>query len=229
MTRHYNCWAGLLQVAAVAMTLLWASSATAREDEIEAAPAPPPPAAGKFDMAFGVAGTTDYASRGITLDDSSPAIQGYVEPSYGLGPVLGDAFVNIWSSNVDFGDDFQGAEIDIAGGIKPKFLGPNWSPNIGYVHYFYAPEHVSPDYGRSTLRRTMSWARMLSIPFKGLYFLLLTSTKPAKPPLGSRGAGRWPFGKISRRTPAWDISFSKTRMRSSSWPGLQGSPTTGSH
>ena len=42
---------------------------------------------------------------------------------------------------------FEGAEIDVAGGIKPKFLGPKWSPNIGYVHYFYAPEDVSPDYG----------------------------------------------------------------------------------
>ncbi len=42
---------------------------------------------------------------------------------------------------------FDGAEIDVAAGLKPKFLGPKWSPNIGYVHYFYAPESVSPDYG----------------------------------------------------------------------------------
>ena len=110
--------------------------------------APPPPAAvDKFNMAIGVAGTTDYQSRGITQSENKPAIQGYVEPSYGLGPVLGDAFVNVWSSSgVDFGTG-EGAEIDVAGGIKPKFLGPKWSPNIGYVHYFYAPEHVSPDYG----------------------------------------------------------------------------------
>ena len=39
--------------------------------------------------------------------------------------------------------DFEGAEIDVAGGLKPKFLGPQWSPNIGYVHYFYAPESMS--------------------------------------------------------------------------------------
>ena len=48
---------------------------------------------------LGVAGTTDYISRGITQSDSDPAIQGYIEPSYGLGPVLGDAFVNIWASS----------------------------------------------------------------------------------------------------------------------------------
>ena len=99
-------------------------------------------------MAIGVAGTTDYQSRGITQSDSDPAIQGYIEPSYGLGPVLGDAFVNIWSSSdVDFGAGVQGAEIDVAAGIKPKFLGPKWSPNIGWVHYFYAPEDLNPAYG----------------------------------------------------------------------------------
>jgi uncharacterized protein (TIGR02001 family) len=67
-------------------------------------------------MGLGVAGTTDYVSRGITQDDSHPAIQGYVEPAYGLGPVLGDIYANIWSSNVDFGNDLDGAEIDVAGG-----------------------------------------------------------------------------------------------------------------
>jgi conserved hypothetical protein, proteobacterial len=195
MTRHYNCWAGLLQVAAVAMTLLWASSATAREDEIEAAPAPPPPAAGKFDMAFGVAGTTDYVSRGITLDDSSPAIQGYVEPSYGLGPVLGDAFVNIWSSNVDFGDDFQGAEIDIAGGIKPKFLGPNWSPNIGYVHYFYAPEHVSPDYGEIYAKTDYELGKDAKYTLQGLIFFAPDFDQTGKTATWIAGGGKVAFWK----------------------------------
>ena len=71
-------------------------------------------------MASGMAGTTDYVSRGITQDDSKPAIQGYIEPSYGLGPVLGDAFVNVWSSNVDFGSGFEGAEIDVAGGHQTE-------------------------------------------------------------------------------------------------------------
>ena len=40
---------------------------------------------------------------------------------------------------------FEGAEIDVAGGIRPEF-GP-LSLDLGYVHYFYAPDHVSPDYG----------------------------------------------------------------------------------
>jgi uncharacterized protein (TIGR02001 family) len=132
----------------VVAIILWKGSAAAREDEIEPTAPPPPPApAGKFDMAVGIAGATDYVSRGITQDDSGPAIQGYVEPSYGIGPVLGDAFANVWSSNVDFGQGFNGAEIDVAAGLKPKFLRPKWSPEIGYVHYFFAPEDVSPAYG----------------------------------------------------------------------------------
>ena len=51
----------------------------------------------------------------------------------------------MWSSNVDYGEGFEGAEIDVAGGIRPQF-GPV-SLDVGYVHYFYTPEHVSPDYG----------------------------------------------------------------------------------
>ena len=89
-------WRCLHRLATLAIVVFWAGSAAAREDEIEPT-APPAPVAptGKFDIAVGVSGTTDYVSRGITQDDSKPAIQGYIEPSYGIGPVLGDAFVNI--------------------------------------------------------------------------------------------------------------------------------------
>ena len=83
-------------------------------------------------------------SRSITNSNSEPAIQGYVEPSIEL-PTIGQAYVNVWSSNVDYGEGFEGAEIDVAAGIRPEF-GP-LSLDIGYVHYFYTPEHVSPDYG----------------------------------------------------------------------------------
>jgi uncharacterized protein (TIGR02001 family) len=171
MTRNSQWWRTLLQGTTVAMIFLCAESAAAREDEIEpTAPTPPPAAAGKFDMAIGIAGTTDYVSRGITQSDSSPAIQGYIEPSYGLGPVLGDAFVNIWSSNVDFGSGFDGAEIDVAGGLKPKFLGPKWSPNIGYVHYFYAPEDISPDYGEIYAKTDYTFGQDDRFTLRGLVF-----------------------------------------------------------
>ena len=92
------------------------------------------------DIAFGAAVTSDYVSRGLTNSAGHPAIQGYIEPS--LGPL----YFNVWASNVDFGaDEFEGAEIDTAVGARHTF-GPA-SLNAGYVHYFYAPEDVSPDYG----------------------------------------------------------------------------------
>ena len=167
-----GCWRAWLQATAVAAMVLGLENAAAREDEIEpTAPAPPVAAAGKFDMAIGVAGTTDYISRGITQSDSDPAIQGYIEPSYGLGPVLGDAFVNIWaSSDVDFGGGVQGAEIDVAGGIKPKFLGPKWSPNIGWVHYFYTPEDLSPDYGEIYAKTDYTFGKDDRFTLRGLIF-----------------------------------------------------------
>lgn len=165
-------WGTLLRVISVVTALLWVGRADAREDEVEpVVPTPPTAAAGKFGLAFGVAGTTDYISRGITQSDSDPAIQGYIEPSYGLGPVLGDLFVNVWSSSdVDFGGGVQGAEIDVAGGIKPKFLGPKWSPNIGWVHYFYSPEDLSPDYGEIYAKTDYSFGEDDRFTLRGLVF-----------------------------------------------------------
>lgn len=97
-----------------------------------------------FDIAFGVSLTTDYVSRGITNNDSSATVQGYIEPYIEL-PNIGAAYVNVWASPVDYGVGFTGTEIDVAGGIRPEF-GP-LALDLGYVHYFYTPEHVSPDYG----------------------------------------------------------------------------------
>ena len=196
MTRNPRWWGTLLQVATVGVMLLWAGSAIAGfEDQFQAAPAPPPPASGKFDMTFGVTGTTDYVSRGITQDDSSPAIQGYVEPSYGLGPVLGDAYVNVWSSNVDFGDDFRGAEIDVAGGIKPKFLGPNWSPNIGYVQYFYAPEDVSPTYGEVYAKTDYKFGKDDKFTLRGMILFAPDFSQTGKTATFIAGGGKVAFWK----------------------------------
>ena len=149
MTNGGKCWGALLWFAAVAAIFLWAESAAARDESLEPEPpaaespepAAPAGAPAGFDVGFGTAFTSDYVSRGITQSDSKPAVQGYIEPSF----FNGEAYLNIWSSNVDFGDDFRGAEIDLTGGIRPK-LG-DLSLNLGYVHYFYAPESVSPDYG----------------------------------------------------------------------------------
>jgi uncharacterized protein (TIGR02001 family) len=137
-------------LAPVAVVTLFAISGTAAAIEQELGPTPTdqlsaaepitlPVPKWPFDFAFGVALTSDYVSRGITNSNSRPAIQGYVEPSF--GPV----YLNVWSSNVDYGAGFEGAEIDTALGIRPE-IGPV-SLDLGYVHYFYSPADTSPDYG----------------------------------------------------------------------------------
>ena len=143
------------QLAVLLAVLVWAGNAAAKDESIAgpdpgapepaATPVTAKPEAAKFDVNFGTSFTTDYVSRGITQSDSRPAIQGYIEPTYGV------AYANVWSSNVDFGDDFRGAEIDVAGGLRPT-IGKNLSLDLGWVHYFYAPEHVSPDYGEFFLK-----------------------------------------------------------------------------
>ena len=137
-----------MQAMVAGLLLLIVVSAEAGErDSADAAPPVMPLAATPgvpFDVGFGVAVTNDYVSRGITNSNSEPAIQGYIEPSYEI-PNVGTAYINVWSSNVNYGEGFKGAEIDVAAGLRPQF-GPV-SLDVGYVHYFYTPEHVSPDYG----------------------------------------------------------------------------------
>ena len=185
-------WAMRLGTAAVAIIVLSVGSAWARKDEIEPVPAPSPTAAaGKLDMAIGIAGTTDYQSRGITQSDSDPAIQGDIEPSYGLGPVLGDAIVNVWfSSGVDFGTG-QGAEIDVAGGIKPKFLGQNGHPTLATCTISMHRKMLVRTTGKSTPKRKIRSARMISLPFAGSFSSLPTTIKAALPaPASQGGAGQ---------------------------------------
>ena len=149
-----------LLLTTVTVALLTAGSAGAIEEaiapETKPTPAPPSPdAAPAFDLSFGAALTTNYISRGITQSGNNPAIQGYIEPS--IGPL----YFNVWSSNVDFGEDFEGAEIDTALGIRPEF-GP-LSLDLGYVHYFYAPEDVSPDYGEIFAKADYDFQDMFTV------------------------------------------------------------------
>jgi uncharacterized protein (TIGR02001 family) len=91
------------------------------------------------DVGFGLAVTSNYLFRGITNSSNDPAIQGYIEPR--IGPI----YASVWSSNVDFGEGLDGAEIDVGVGIRPQI--DQLSLDIGYVHYFYAPDDLTPDYG----------------------------------------------------------------------------------
>ena len=128
----------------LALALLSGPAALAIEPGFEPIPPEPgvklaAPSTWQSDGAFGLTGTTNYVSRGITNSGNNPAIQGYIEP--GFGPL----YVSVWSSNVDFGPNYTGAEIDAGVGVRPEI--GDLRLDFGYVHYFYAPESVSPDYG----------------------------------------------------------------------------------
>jgi uncharacterized protein (TIGR02001 family) len=61
-----------------------------------------------------IALTTDYAFRGISQTDGSPAVQGGFDASYG------SLYAGAWASNVDFGEFgvSGGLELDLYGGVK---------------------------------------------------------------------------------------------------------------
>ena len=90
-----------------------------------------------WDVAFGAAITTDYISRGITQTEHGPAVQGYVEPSFGI------LYAGLWASNVSF-EGVSDVEIDLYAGIRPEF--DRFAFDFGYVHDFYAHGTVA-DYG----------------------------------------------------------------------------------
>ena len=180
-------------------------------------------------MAIGVAGTTDYQSRGITQSDSDPAIQGYIEPSYGLGPVLGDAFVNIWSSSdVDFGAGVQGAEIDVAAGIKPKswseMVTQHWlgalflctgRPNSAYGEVYAKTDYTFGEEDKFTLRGLIFFAPDYNLSgFTGTYVA---------------GGGRVKFWKNFAAYAGVGYQFFEDPNGLRIWSGLSELPTIGSH
>jgi uncharacterized protein (TIGR02001 family) len=88
-----------------------------------------------FDVAFGAAVTSDYISNGITQTDHKPAVQGYVEASYGL------FYAGVWASNVSFGGDSD-VEMDLTVGIRPEL--DKFSFDFGYLHGLYAKNVADP-------------------------------------------------------------------------------------
>jgi uncharacterized protein (TIGR02001 family) len=82
----------------------------------------PPPRADEersFTYSFGLAGTSNYVSDGISLTDGHPTIQGHVDLGYEI------FYAEVWGSGLDFkrlsdgsGFDAQ-VELDFSGGIKP--------------------------------------------------------------------------------------------------------------
>ena len=97
------------------------------------APAPQLAAQQALEWSYGAAVTSNYIYHGVTQSDDNPAVQGYVEGSYGL------FYGGVWSSTVDFpgdpefGDD--NFEFDFYAGIRPSF--GDLTVDISYYRYVY--------------------------------------------------------------------------------------------
>jgi uncharacterized protein (TIGR02001 family) len=127
-------------------------------------PAEPAPVADTMldiDLAFGLALTSNYISRGVTNSGNLPALQGYIEPS------IGGFYLNLWSSYVNFGPGFEGAELDV--GLGYRWDWEQASFDVGYVHYFYAPLAVSPDYGELYGKAEYNFEDMFTLGGKVYY------------------------------------------------------------
>lgn len=92
---------------------------------VVAAPSP-------WDVAFGVAFTTDYRLRGISQSNKKPAVQGYFELQYNVNDWL-KLYAGVWGSSL--ASYLANAEIDPSAGVRLTF--GNFGLDLGYVYYYY--------------------------------------------------------------------------------------------
>jgi len=151
------------RLALVVGIALDVSSAMAQDTTKSPTPESAEPAAEDqwtFDAAFGAALTSDYMFRGITQTDHDPALQAYLEPSYGI------FYAGTFASNVDFRTPDPDIEVDLYGGIRPE-LGPV-STDFGWFHYFY-PGTPDSDYGEAKGTASISPTEMLKLGSAAYY------------------------------------------------------------
>jgi uncharacterized protein (TIGR02001 family) len=120
----------LLSVSAVSMIsgAAVAADLPVAEPAMEVVPA--------WDVAFGVAGVTDYRFRGITNSKKGAAVQGYAEFQTDY------FYFGSWASSVDFpttrGLSDPAAEIDLYGGFRHTW--DAFTLDVGALYYYYPKE-----------------------------------------------------------------------------------------
>jgi uncharacterized protein (TIGR02001 family) len=121
----------VLMTALAALAVTTAAPAFAADMPVKApkmvvaAPSP-------WDIAFGVAFTTDYRLRGVSQTNKKPAVQGYFELQYNVNDWL-KLYAGLWGSSLASYN--ANAEIDISGGARMAF--GNFGLDLGYVYYYY--------------------------------------------------------------------------------------------
>jgi uncharacterized protein (TIGR02001 family) len=102
-----------------------------------------------WDVAFGVAGVTDYRFRGITNSNKGAAVQGYAELQTEW------FYVGSWASSVSFPERYgltdPAAEIDLYGGFRHTW--DAFTLDVGALYYYYPKESNTTPAG-DPLRQT---------------------------------------------------------------------------
>ena len=75
--------------------------------------------------------TSDYKFRGVTQTSRNPAVQGNIDYNHESGAYLG-----LWASNVDFGDNKANTEFDVYAGYSTE-VAPGLTADGGVIYYFY--------------------------------------------------------------------------------------------
>lgn len=127
----------LISVSAASMITAsaYAADLPVAEPAMEVTPA--------WDVAFGVAGVTDYRFRGITNSNKGAAVQGYAEFQTDY------FYFGSWASSVSFpqslGLSDPAAEIDLYGGFRHTW--DAFTLDVGALYYYYPKESfVNTDY-----------------------------------------------------------------------------------
>ncbi len=115
--------AGVAAVAALGMS----TAALAADDSAD-----------KFGYSITISGTSDYIFRGISLTQSDPAFQPFIEFTYG-NPNL-TWYFDLWGSNIHTGSRaFQPWELDMYAGVRPVTGPISWDLGVLYYTYPSAP------------------------------------------------------------------------------------------
>src|SRR5882757_4106472 len=144
----------VLMTALAALAVTTAAPAFAADMPVKApkmvvaAPSP-------WDIAFGVAFTTDYRLRGVSQSNNKPAVQGYFELQYNVNDWL-KLYAGLWGSSLNY--TYANAEIDLSGGARLAF--GNFGLDLGYVYYYYP----SPSPIASPLGTSVSFGEMYAKP-----------------------------------------------------------------
>ncbi|MFA6264745.1 MAG: TorF family putative porin [Pseudolabrys sp.] len=149
-----------LLLSALAAVALSAAPAFAADMPVKAKKMVAPVYVSPWDLAFGVAMTSDYELRGISQSGHRPAIQGYFEGRYNAADWL-QLYAGVWGSSLYTG--FADAEFDISGG--GRFTFGNFGLDLGYVYYGYPgpAAGVNISYGEFYAKPTYKVADWLTV------------------------------------------------------------------